>query len=65
MSTEQDETILALTADIVAAHVANNTVSVNDVPGLIKQVHSALAAWARLRSSPRSNSSRPLRSVRR
>lgn len=43
MSTEQDETILALTADIVAAHVANNTVSVNDVPGLIKQVHSALS----------------------
>ena len=33
----------ALTTQIVAAYVANNTVAVNDLPGLIRQVHAALA----------------------
>jgi len=42
MSDEANETLLALTADIVAAHVANNTVSVTDLPSLITQVHAAL-----------------------
>jgi predicted transcriptional regulator len=35
--------ILTLTADIVAAHVANNSVSVTDLPLLIANVHRALA----------------------
>ena len=35
--------ILSLTAEIVAAHVANNTVSVNDLPHLIQQVHHTLS----------------------
>jgi predicted transcriptional regulator len=33
----------ALTTQIVAAYVANNSVAVNDLPGLIRQVHAALA----------------------
>lgn len=33
---------IALTADIVSAYVSNNSVSANDIPGLISQVHSAL-----------------------
>ena len=33
---------IALTADIVSAYVSNNTVSANDIPSLISQVHSAL-----------------------
>ncbi len=36
------EDILALTADIVAAHVSNNDVTIQDVPGLINTVHAAL-----------------------
>lgn len=36
-------TLITLTADIVAAHVANNSVSVTDIPTLIGNVHSALA----------------------
>ena len=36
------ETLLTLTADIVAAHVSNNSVAVNDLPQLINNVHSAL-----------------------
>jgi predicted transcriptional regulator len=38
----QLDSILTLTADIVAAHVSNNTVAVNDLPQLIANVHGAL-----------------------
>ena len=37
------ETIITLTADIVAAHVSNNSVSVSDLPALITNIHTALA----------------------
>lgn len=37
------ETMITLTADIVAAHVSNNSVAVNDLPTLIANVHGALA----------------------
>lgn len=40
---EMNETLITLTADIVSAHVANNSVAVNDLPHLIANVHSALA----------------------
>jgi len=36
------ETIRTLTADIVAAHVSNNSVAVNDLPQLIANVWGAL-----------------------
>ena len=36
------ETLIALTSDIVAAHVTNNTVQVADVPTLIQNVYNAL-----------------------
>ena len=39
-----EDTLLTLTADIVAAHVSNNSVAVNDLPNLIQNVHSALSA---------------------
>ena len=38
-----DDTLITLTADIVAAHVSNNSVSVNDLAQLIGNVHGALA----------------------
>src|SRR3546814_17601651 len=38
-----NETLITLTADIVSAHVRNNTVAVNDLPTLIQNVHGALA----------------------
>ncbi|KQN04882.1 hypothetical protein ASE85_07810 [Sphingobium sp. Leaf26] len=48
MSTESlaQETLINLTADIVSAHVFNNSVSVSDVAGLIANVHSALSGLA-------------------
>jgi predicted transcriptional regulator len=37
------ELLITLTADIVAAHVSNNSVAVSDVSTLIGNVHAALA----------------------
>lgn len=39
----QSEMLITLTADIVAAHVSNNSVAVSDLPTLISNVHTALA----------------------
>jgi predicted transcriptional regulator len=39
----QNEMLITLTADIVAAHVSNNSVAVSDLPVLIGNVHAALA----------------------
>ena len=47
-----DDTLLTLTADIVAAHVSNNSVAVNDLPNLIQNVHSALSGIYRASSAP-------------
>lgn len=35
--------LLALTTDIVASHVSNNTVAIADLPSLIQQVYAALS----------------------
>ena len=43
-SDQSAETRITLTADIVAAHVSNNSVAVNDLPQLIQNVHGALSA---------------------
>ena len=46
MSEESNDTaelLITLTADIVAAHVSNNSVAVSDVSTLIGNVHSALS----------------------
>ncbi|MBV1692236.1 MucR family transcriptional regulator [Novosphingobium sp. G106] len=40
---EAENTLITLTADIVAAHVQNNNVAVADLPRLIENVHGALA----------------------
>jgi predicted transcriptional regulator len=49
---ETAEALLTLTADIVAAHVANNSVAVADLPVLIAKVHGALAALGNVSSAP-------------
>ena len=38
-----DETLLDHVADIVSAHVSNNSVSASDLPGLIQSVYASLA----------------------
>ncbi len=43
---EDHETLVTLTADIVAAHVSNNSVAISDIPLVIRSVHEALAGLA-------------------
>jgi len=40
---DMTETLITLTSDIVAAHVSNNSVAVEDVPSLISNVYGALS----------------------
>jgi predicted transcriptional regulator len=37
-----DNDLLGITCQIVSAHVANNAVSINDLPSLITQIHQTL-----------------------
>ena len=39
-----DETLLTLAADIVSAHVSNNSVSADQLPGMIQAVYGSLAS---------------------
>ena len=48
--------LMALTTDIVASHVSNNTVAVTDLPSLIQQVYAALSG---LGNAPAGSASRP------
>jgi predicted transcriptional regulator len=43
MEAEANETLITLTSDIVAAHVSNNDVSVDDLASLITNVYGALS----------------------
>ena len=43
IETDSSEMLITLTSDIVAAHVSNNTISVDDVPTLISTVYGALS----------------------
>ena len=59
-----DDTLITLTADIVAAHVSNNSVSVNDLAQLIANVHGALAIIGGANAAPevRAEPKGPIRS---
>ncbi|ACI52927.1 transcriptional regulator, MucR family [Gluconacetobacter diazotrophicus PA1 5] len=49
---EQDAPFLELTAQIVSAHVSNNTVVADSVPDLIRQVYQALASLGQVAPEP-------------
>ncbi|WP_029936620.1 MucR family transcriptional regulator [Sphingomonas sp. UNC305MFCol5.2] len=51
-SADIQETLITLTADIVAAHVSNNSVAVSDLPVLIQNVHGALTGLGRAAVEP-------------
>ena len=56
IETDMSEMLITLTSDIVAAHVSNNTLSVEEVPTLISTVYGALAG---LGSSAPAEEARP------
>ena len=49
---DQNSDLLALTTEIVAAHVSNNTVAVGDLPTLINHVYHSLVNIGSLPSAP-------------
>jgi predicted transcriptional regulator len=50
---ENGETLITLTADIVSAHVSNNSVAVSDLSHLIQSVHGALSGLgAKIEEAP-------------
>jgi predicted transcriptional regulator len=63
MVDETRENLLALTADIVAAHVSNNNVAIADLPDVIGRVHDALAGLG-VSAVPPTEELRPAVSVR-
>jgi predicted transcriptional regulator len=60
---EQNQ-LVELTADIVAAHVSNNSVSVGDIANLVQQVHQALASLGETQAAPEPQKKEPVVSVR-
>jgi predicted transcriptional regulator len=51
-SNDATELLITLTADIVAAHVSNNSVAVSDVSTLIGNVHAALVGLSGTAAAP-------------
>jgi predicted transcriptional regulator len=60
---EQNQ-LIELTADIVSAHVSNNTVSLSDVASLVQQVHQALSGLGEAPPAPEPQKKEPVVSVR-
>lgn len=43
MADQDNDNLLTLTSNIVSAHLANNSVSTEDIPALIRKIYSTLA----------------------
>lgn len=56
--------LIELTADIVAAHVSNNSVAVGDVANLVQRVHGALSGLGQSAEEPEEQKKVPVVSVR-
>lgn len=61
---DMNETLITLTSDIVAAHVSNNSVSVDEVPALITKVYGALAGLGQVEAPVEEEAPKPAVSVR-
>ena len=64
MSEEAAGTLVTLTADIVASHLANNAVAIADVPELIASVHAALTALGKAPAAEPAEKQAPAVSIR-
>lgn len=61
----QNEDLISLTSDIVAAHVSNNRIDVNDVAALVTSVHQALASLGQQQADqPQQEAKTPAVSIR-
>jgi predicted transcriptional regulator len=66
MSEQDDiaENLITLTADIVSAHVSNNTIPATDLPQLIQGIHAALAGLGGAAPAPEAPKQEPAVSIR-
>jgi predicted transcriptional regulator len=64
MTEETANDLLAHTADIVAAHVAHNRVTVGEIPELISKVYGALATLGHDSAAPAAAEQKPAVSIR-
>src|SRR5260370_16643007 len=64
MDNSPSNDLLALTTEIVAAHVSNNTVAVGDLPQLINQVYQSLSSIGKA-PAPAAERPQPAVSVKR
>jgi Predicted transcriptional regulator len=60
---DDSEMLVTLTADIVAAHVSNNSVAIGDIPLVIQSVHAALSGLAS-KTKPEPEPQQPAVSIR-
>ena len=60
----ENEQLVQLTADIVAAHVANNNVAVGDVGNLVQRVYEALSGLEKPSTESQQEEKTPVVSVR-
>ena len=64
MAEETTNELLSLTADIVAAHVGHNRVTVSELPELIAKVHGALTGLGQESVSSAATEQKPAVSIR-
>lgn len=64
VQSDMNETLITLTSDIVAAHVSNNSVGVDELPVLISNVYGALAGLGHAASEPEAAPLKPAVSLR-
>jgi predicted transcriptional regulator len=63
LNENNQETLVTLTTDIVAAHVSNNSVAISDLPNLIHSVYAALSG-AQASPEPEAAKQEPAVSIR-
>lgn len=63
MMPDEKPELLTMTADIVSSHVANNSVALSDLPGLIRGVYAALSGLGTM-SAPETAKQKPAVSIR-
>lgn len=61
---ENNEQLITLTADIVSAHVLNNSVAVGDVANLVSQVYGALSGLGAKGPASKADAKVPVVSIR-
>lgn len=61
---DNNEMLMELTAEVVAAYVSNNSLPVSDLPGLISDVYGALGRTSTVPQAPQAEKPKPAVSVK-